>query len=72
MFYFLGVDVSANQSVEEIEDTEIFQMEYDKAIEAWALRTSTNKYWNLQTNTATVQATKAETLVVLIHTEFLT
>lgn len=53
--------MSANQATEEIEDTEIFQMEYDKATESWALRTSTNKYWELQTNTGTVQATKSET-----------
>ena len=56
-----GVDVSANQATDEIEDTEIFQMEFDKATETWALRASTNKYWCLQTNTGTVQATRAET-----------
>lgn len=58
-----GVDVSANQTAvaEEIENTEIFQMEYNKATDTWAFRASTNKYWSLQTATGTVQATKAET-----------
>lgn len=56
-----GVDVTANQPIDEIEDTEIFQMEYSKVTGKWAFRASTNKYWELQTATGTVQATKAET-----------
>lgn len=41
-----GVDVSANQ--EEVEDTEIFQLEYNKLSDNWVFRTCTNKCWSLQ------------------------
>lgn len=56
-----GVDVSANQptSSEEIEDTEIFQLEFNKVSETWALRASTGKYWSLQSS-CTVQALSSE------------
>ncbi|WAQ97441.1 SING-like protein [Mya arenaria] len=55
-----GVDVSANQPAEEIEDTEIFQIEHNRASDTWALLASTNKYWSLQ-SAGTVQAKTAET-----------
>lgn len=41
-----GVDVSANQ--DEVEDTEIFQLEYNKPSDNWAFRTCKNICWNLQ------------------------
>ena len=46
LLYFSGVDVSANQ--EEVEDTEIFQLEYNKLSDNWVFRTCTNKCWSLQ------------------------
>lgn len=55
--------MSANQPLDEIEDTEIFQMEFNKASGTWAFRASTktgSKYWELQTGSGTVQVTKAE------------
>ena len=55
-----GVDVSANQAVDEIEDTEIFQMEFNKTSGSWALRTAKNKYWHLS-DAGTVKAASQET-----------
>ncbi|XP_045213435.2 fascin-like [Mercenaria mercenaria] len=55
-----GLDVTANQPKEEIGETEIFQMKYNKASDTWAFRASTEKYWALQDDTGTVQAKQAE------------
>ena len=62
MTVFSGTDVSANQQAdpEELGDTEIFQMEYNKAGDNWAFRASTNKYWALQASTSTIQATSQD------------
>lgn len=55
-----GQDVTANQPLEEIEDTEIFQMEYNKESNTWAFRACNGKYWSLQEGPGTVEAKQAE------------
>ncbi|KAL4239704.1 Fascin [Mactra antiquata] len=61
-----GVDVSANQNPDEIEDSEIFQMEFNKYKETWAFLgkiNNTNKYWSLQPPPlGTVQILRQETM----------
>jgi len=45
-----GQDVSANQIVDEIEDTETFQVEFDKATSQWRFRShlEEKEYWSLE------------------------
>ncbi|KAL5019317.1 hypothetical protein ScPMuIL_005039 [Solemya velum] len=51
------IDVSANQDDEE--DTETFQIEYDKSSKKWAIRTNKNKYWCLKSGGG-IQAASSE------------
>ena len=43
LFFFSGVDVTANQ--EEISDHETFQLEYDDMSKRWYIRTMQDKYF---------------------------
>ena len=46
-YFFLGIDVTANQ--DEISDHETFQLEYDAATGRWYIRTMGDRYWTLET-----------------------
>lgn len=43
-----GIDVSSNQDADELNDKDIFQLEYDPTSKLWKFLASNGKYWSVQ------------------------
>jgi len=57
-----GVDLYANQS--EVEEKEIFQLEYQNSSKKWKIRTCDGKYWTVTSGNSGIKATSGERLIL--------
>lgn len=44
----IGIDVSSNQDSDDINDKDIFQLEFDNSSKKWKVLASNGKYWSVQ------------------------